>query len=66
MEGVAAGNAILAGTDESAIVAAVSRLLRSEQAYRERARVALPYGDGRAAGRIVDALLSGDGADRRS
>lgn len=65
-EGVAAGNAILAGTDESAIVAAVSRLLRSEQAYRERARVALPYGDGQAAGRIVDALLSVDGADRRS
>jgi len=60
-EGVASGNAILAGTDEELIVAAVSGLLTSEQAYRQRAQVALPYGDGRAASRIVDILLSDDG-----
>ena len=58
-EGVETGNAVVAGTEEGAIFDAVSTLLTSEAAYRERARVAMPYGDGRAAERIVKILLSG-------
>ena len=57
-EGVASGNAVIAGTDEERIFAEVGRLLDSESAYRERSRVAMPYGDGRAAARIVEILLS--------
>ncbi len=58
-EGVEAGNVVVAGTEESAIFEEVSTLLTSEKTYRERARVALPYGDGHAARKIVEILLSG-------
>jgi len=57
-EGVEAGNAVIAGTEENAIFDEVSTLLTSDETYRERARVALPYGDGHAARRIVEILLS--------
>ena len=52
-EGVKAGNTVVAGTDEGAIFDEVSALLTSEKTYRERARVALPYGDGHSARKIV-------------
>jgi UDP-N-acetylglucosamine 2-epimerase (non-hydrolysing) len=46
----------LVGTDEMRIVAEVSRLLDDPNAYREMARGVSPYGDGKAAQRIVGVL----------
>ncbi len=56
-EAVEAGTAVLAGTEEGRIFALASRLLRDRQAYAAMARAANPYGDGRAAERIRDAIL---------
>lgn len=55
-EAVEAGVARLVGTDESAILAEVTRLLDDAEAYRCMARGGSPYGDGHAAQRIVDIL----------
>jgi UDP-N-acetylglucosamine 2-epimerase (non-hydrolysing) len=55
-EGVEAGVASLVGTDEERIVAEASRLLADEAARRRMALGGNPYGDGRAADRIADAL----------
>ena len=55
-EGVEAGLAILVGTDEDRIVREASRLLSDPSARRRAADAANPYGDGRAAERIADAL----------
>ena len=52
-EAVAAGCAILVGTDEARIVAETARLLRDPTAYQHMSRVHNPYGDGHAADRIV-------------
>jgi len=52
-EGVAAGTARLVGSDRVRIVDAVSRLLADRQLYARMARAQNPYGDGRAAQRIV-------------
>jgi UDP-N-acetylglucosamine 2-epimerase (non-hydrolysing) len=57
-EGVDAGTLELIGTDEHAIVAAVSRLLDDGAAYDKMARAANPYGDGKASARIAAALLA--------
>lgn len=56
-EGVAAGTVKLAGTESSRIVEEAQRLLDDESAYAEMSKAANPYGDGHAAGRIVQALL---------
>lgn len=56
-EAVEAGTVRLVGTDRARIVAAARRLLDDPAAYRKMARALNPYGDGRAAGRIVRALL---------
>jgi UDP-N-acetylglucosamine 2-epimerase (non-hydrolysing) len=56
-EGVAAGTARLVGTCRQDIVSATRRLLDDPAAYTAMARAANPYGDGRAAGRIVAGLL---------
>jgi UDP-N-acetylglucosamine 2-epimerase (non-hydrolysing) len=56
-EGVAAGVLKLVGTDTSQIVRAANHLLDDPSAYAEMAHASNPYGDGNAAGRIVDALL---------
>lgn len=53
-EGVAAGAAMLVGTERERIVAEAARLLDDPAAYRAMANVANPYGDGRAAARIVE------------
>ncbi len=53
-EGVEAGTVKLVGADASRIVAEASRLLTDEGAYQAMANVANPYGDGRAAERIVE------------
>jgi UDP-N-acetylglucosamine 2-epimerase (non-hydrolysing) len=55
-EGVEAGACRLVGTDEERIVSEASALLSSPFEYGLMSRAVNPYGDGRAAERIVDAL----------
>lgn len=55
-EGVAAGVVRLVGTDRKRVVAEVARLLEDPEAYRSMAAATNPYGDGRAAWRIVQIL----------
>lgn len=55
-EAVAAGVVRLVGTDPRRIRAETLRLLQEPQAYAQMARARSPYGDGRAAERIVAAL----------
>lgn len=54
-EAVSAGVAKLVGSNRDRIVAAAETLLGDPEAYARMARGASPYGDGKAAGRIVDA-----------
>ncbi|MCC2671737.1 MAG: UDP-N-Acetylglucosamine 2-epimerase [Armatimonadetes bacterium] len=56
-EGVAAGTARLVGTSPETIVGEALRLLTDGAAYEQMARAANPYGDGKAAERIVSVLL---------
>ncbi len=58
-EGVAAGTAKLVGTDVARIVEESARLLSDPQAYASMAQAVSPYGDGKAAERIADALAVG-------
>jgi UDP-N-acetylglucosamine 2-epimerase (non-hydrolysing) len=55
-EGVAAGTALLIGARAEAIVEHATRLLTDEAAYRRMATAQNPYGDGRAAARIVERI----------
>lgn len=55
-EAVDAGVARLVGSDERRIVDETARLLDDPAWYRSMARGASPYGDGRAAPRIVEAI----------
>ena len=55
-EGIAAGTARLVGTSRRRIVVETERLLRDPATYDAMARAHNPYGDGRAAGRIVGVL----------
>ncbi|MBN1814655.1 MAG: UDP-N-acetylglucosamine 2-epimerase (non-hydrolyzing) [Anaerolineae bacterium] len=55
-EGIAAGNARLVGVRQERIVDELARLLRHPEERAAMARVHNPYGDGQAAGRIVDIL----------
>lgn len=55
-EGVDAGTLELVGTDPGRIVAAARRLLDDPLAHNEMASRRNPYGDGRAAHRIVEAF----------
>ncbi|HTU02219.1 MAG TPA: UDP-N-acetylglucosamine 2-epimerase (non-hydrolyzing), partial [Candidatus Sulfotelmatobacter sp.] len=61
-EGVAAGVALLVGTEEERILAEASRLLDDPVVHAAMARRINPYGDGKAAGRILEVLRSGAGA----
>ena len=56
-EGVKAGTLKLVGSDPHTIYAEASRLLDNPKAYTAMANAINPYGDGRAAERIVQALL---------
>jgi UDP-N-acetylglucosamine 2-epimerase (non-hydrolysing) len=56
-EGVEAGTVALVGTDRERIVESAWRLLTDRSAYDQMARAVNPYGDGRAAARIVGTLL---------
>jgi UDP-N-acetylglucosamine 2-epimerase (non-hydrolysing) len=55
-EGIAAGTVELVGTTRERVVERASRLLADPAAHAAMARSRNPYGDGRAAGRIVAAL----------
>jgi len=57
-EAVEAGTVKLVGADENAIVAATENLLENPKEYEAMSRVHNPYGDGRASGRISDAIRS--------
>jgi UDP-N-acetylglucosamine 2-epimerase (non-hydrolysing) len=52
-EGIAAGTALLVGAKAGAVVEAATRLMTDADAYRAMATAQNPYGDGRAAGRIL-------------
>jgi UDP-N-acetylglucosamine 2-epimerase (non-hydrolysing) len=55
-EGVDAGTVKLVGASSERIVSEVSRLLTDRAAYKQMAEAVNPYGDGKASGRIVEAL----------
>ncbi len=57
-EAVDAGTVRLAGTDREKIFREVDRLLRDKVLYGRMSFAHNPYGDGKAAGRIVDHLLA--------
>ena len=57
-EAIAAGTACLTGTDPEEIVGAVSALLDDPARYKEMTSRPNPYGDGRAAKRIVQFLIN--------
>jgi UDP-N-acetylglucosamine 2-epimerase (non-hydrolysing) len=61
-EGVEAGVVKLGGTDRGRIVTSVSELLDDDALYRRMAEAVNPYGDGKAARRIADILVSNVGA----
>lgn len=56
-EAVEAGTVALVGTDETRVYETARRLLTDDAAYRQMAEAVNPYGDGRAAERIVAWLL---------
>jgi UDP-N-acetylglucosamine 2-epimerase (non-hydrolysing) len=56
-EAIEARTALLVGPDRHAIVSNATRLLDDPSAYAEMTGAMNPYGDGRAAMRIADALL---------
>ncbi len=64
-EGIAAGVARLVGTDPDRIVAEAARLLEDPEAYARMANATNPYGDGRAAERILQILRVHFGLDDR-
>lgn len=55
-EALEAGTVQLVGTDYERIVSAVCGLLDDREAYTRMSRAVNPYGDGKACGRIADAL----------
>ena len=59
-EAVVAGTVQLVGTDRESIVREATTLLDDDTVYKHMARAVNPYGDGRAAKRIVGTLLGED------
>jgi UDP-N-acetylglucosamine 2-epimerase len=57
-EAVEAGTVELVGTDPDLLVARAARLLDDRAAYEAMSFAHNPYGDGRAAARIVETLLN--------
>jgi len=55
-EGIEAGVVKLVGTNKDKIVAETQGLLDDREAYEEMARASNPYGDGKAAERIINIL----------
>ena len=56
-EAVTAGTVLLVGTDQERVYSEAKRLLSDPAAYARMAEARSPYGDGKAASRIVDAIL---------
>ena len=56
-EGIKSGNALLVGTDEEQIVKEASSLLTDGERYKKMSQAASPYGDAKAAPRIIEAIL---------
>lgn len=59
-EGIKAGTAKLVGMRREKIVSEVSKLLSSKAAYDKMAKAVNPYGDGKAAKRIVKIILKSE------
>lgn len=57
-EGIEAGTLKLVGTDEEVIYNNFTMLLDNKSMYEQMACAFNPYGDGKAAGRIADAIVS--------
>ncbi len=57
-EGIEAGVARLVGTRRDNIVAETRQLLDDQRVYQQMAQAKNPYGDGKAASRVVHAMLS--------
>lgn len=57
-EGVTAGTAKLVGTDADRIVTEISTLLDDKETYEAMARAHNPFGDGKAAQRIVELIAN--------
>lgn len=55
-EAIAAGTAKLAGVEKDRIIELAQELLSDPSAYEKMAKAVNPYGDGKACGRIVDAI----------
>jgi UDP-N-acetylglucosamine 2-epimerase (non-hydrolysing) len=55
-EAIASGAVTLVGTDRSRILQAIDKLYTDPAAYARMAKPVFPYGDGKAAGRIVAAI----------
>jgi len=56
-EAIKAGTVKLVGTDRNRIVSTLEEILQTEEIYDAMSCAHNPYGDGRAASRIIDALL---------
>jgi UDP-N-acetylglucosamine 2-epimerase (non-hydrolysing) len=57
-EAVDAGTVKLVGTDGEALEVEATRLLADRGAYERMARAVNPYGDGKSAPRIVEAVVA--------
>lgn len=57
-EGVEAGAALLVGTDKRRILTEAAKLMTDTKAYQSMSQAKNPYGDGNAAARIVDYLIT--------
>ncbi len=58
LEAVESGNALLVGTDKSEIFKEASRLLTDSAAWNAMSKISNPFGDGKAAMRIVEYLAN--------
>jgi UDP-N-acetylglucosamine 2-epimerase (non-hydrolysing) len=56
-EGLDAGTSLLVGSSFAAIVREATRLLNDESAYQAMSSLAYPFGDGKAAQRIVESIV---------
>lgn len=56
LEGITAGVAKLVGTESKQIINAATQMLEDETAYKKMTGISNPYGDGKAAERIVDII----------
>jgi UDP-N-acetylglucosamine 2-epimerase (non-hydrolysing) len=65
-EAVEAGTARVVGTGRDRVVAETVRLLEQPAEYERMARAVNPFGDGHAAERIVETLLSATGGSREA